>query len=91
MVIKILNLVKKHPIAEYRELDKDGHGANPCVTGSETFETFNEPIECKILGTKIREIDLLKDHDQLGKIHYNYRKSRNQIIHSLRTKAKGCF
>ena len=58
---------QKTSVAEYRELDKDGHGANPCVTGSETFETFNEPIECKILGTKIREIDLLKDHDKWGR------------------------
>ena len=54
---------QKTSVAEYREIDKDGHGANQCVTGSETFETFNEPIECKILGTKIREFDLLKDHD----------------------------
>ena len=80
---------QKTSIAEYRELAKDGHGANPCVTGSETFETFNEPIECKILGTKIREIDLLKDHDNWGRFSDNYRKSRNQIIYPLRTNAKG--
>ena len=39
------------------------------MTGSETFETFNEPIECKILGTKIREIDLLKDFDNWGRFN----------------------
>jgi hypothetical protein len=58
---------QKASVSEYRELAKDGHGANPCISGSETFETFNEPIECKLLGTKIREIDLFKHFDNWGR------------------------
>jgi hypothetical protein len=51
---------------EYRELSDDGMGANRCVTGSKTWEVFNEPIECKILGSHIREMDLLKNFNQFG-------------------------
>ncbi|MCQ6276134.1 hypothetical protein JMM81_14495 [Bacillus sp. V3B] len=58
---------QKASVSEYRELAKDEHGANPCISGSETFETFNEPIECKLLGTKIREIDLFKNFDNWGR------------------------
>ncbi|KAA9025704.1 CsxC family protein [Niallia endozanthoxylica] len=58
---------QKSSLYEYREMGKKGHGANPFVSGSETFETFNEPIECTLLGTKVREIDLFKDVDRFGR------------------------
>ena len=58
---------QKSSVLEYRELADDGMGANNCVTGSETFEFFNEPIECKLLGQRTREIDLLKDFDSWGR------------------------
>jgi hypothetical protein len=58
---------QKASVMEYRELADDGMGANNCVTGSETFEFFNEPIECKLLGQRTREIDLLKDYDSWGR------------------------
>lgn len=57
---------KSSDVYEYRELDDKGHGANRCVTGSKTFEVFNEPIECKLLGSHIREIDLLNNFNEFG-------------------------
>jgi hypothetical protein len=79
---------QKVSVAEFRELNKEGHGANPCVTGSETFETFNEPIKCKILGTKIREIDLLKDHDQWGRFKKITEKAEIRLFLRLEQKQK---
>ncbi|WP_071395168.1 CsxC family protein [Bacillus tuaregi] len=60
---------QKTALYEYREASKKGHGANPYVSGSETFEFFNEPIECTLLGTKVREIDLFKDVDRFGRFN----------------------
>jgi hypothetical protein len=85
---KDIEFSQKTSIAEFRELNKDGHGANPCVTGSETFETFNEPIKCKILGTKIREIDLLKDHDQWGRFTTITEKAEIRLFLRLEQKQK---
>ncbi|MDQ0243043.1 hypothetical protein J2S09_000579 [Bacillus fengqiuensis] len=59
--------VKNSNVFEYRELAKDQHGGNRCVSGSATFETFNEPIQCKLLGTYINELDLYKDFNKFGK------------------------
>jgi|tagenome__1003787_1003787.scaffolds.fasta_scaffold20557267_2 hypothetical protein len=82
---------QKTSVAEYREIDKDGHGANQCVTGSETFETFNEPIECKILGTTIREFDLLKDQDQWGRFSTITEKAEIRIFLRLSQQQKVVF
>ena len=69
---------QKTSVSEYREIDKVGHVVNQCITGSETFETFNEPIECKILGTKIREIDILTDQDRFGRINTITEKQKSE-------------
>ena len=82
---------QKTSVAEYREIGKDGHGANQCVTGSETFETFNEPIECKILGTKIREFDLLKDQDKWGRFSTITEKAEIRIFLRLLQQQKVAF
>ena len=79
---------QKTSVAEYREIDKVGHGANQCITGSETFETFNEPIECKILGTKIREIDILTDQDRFGRINTITEKAEVRIFLRLSQQQK---
>ena len=88
---KDIEFSQKTSIDEYRELAKDGHGANPCVTGSETFETFNEPIECKILGTKIREMDLLKDFDQWGRFNTITEKAEIRLFIRLSQMQKVIF
>ena len=82
---------QKTSVAEYREIDKGGHGANQCITGSETFETFNEPIECKILGTTIREFDLLKDQDQWGRFSTITEKAEIRIFLRLSQQQKVVF
>ena len=79
---------QKTSVAEYREIDKVGHGANQCITGSETFETFNEPIECKILGTKIREFDILTDQDRFGRINTITEKAEVRIFLRLSQQQK---
>ncbi|WP_338452235.1 hypothetical protein R4Z09_10310 [Niallia oryzisoli] len=65
---------------EYRESNKSGHGANPHVSGFESFETFNEPIECKLLGTKIRELDLFNDFDHGGRFNHITEKAELRLF-----------
>ncbi|PLR97522.1 CsxC family protein [Bacillus sp. T33-2] len=57
----------KNTVLERRELDKDGHGADRCSSGSLTFELFNEPIECKLIAAAVKEIDILKNFDTWGR------------------------
>jgi hypothetical protein len=64
---KDIEFSQKTSFNEYRELDKDGHGANECITGSETFEAFNEPVKCKLLKAKIRDFDIFKHFDNWGR------------------------
>lgn len=54
---------------EIRELAKNGHEANRCISGSKTTEVFNEPIECKLLAAEIREMDIFENFDQLGRFN----------------------
>ncbi|UQD51876.1 hypothetical protein C0971_07345 [Bacillus methanolicus] len=70
--VKVFNhifdiLSRKSSVDERRFLDHNGHGADPCIAGSVTFEYFNEPIECKLLYSEINELDIYKDFDRFGR------------------------
>ncbi|MRX73811.1 hypothetical protein GJU40_16840 [Bacillus lacus] len=60
---------QKNSVAEYRYLDKKGHGADHSKFGSFHYEFFNEPIEVKLVGAYINELDLAKDYDKHGHFH----------------------
>ncbi len=57
---------QKSSVHENRFLDKKGHGADKDQFGSYHSEFFNEPIEVKLLGAIINELDLAKDHNLCG-------------------------
>ncbi|MBS4192723.1 hypothetical protein KHA94_21510 [Bacillus sp. FJAT-49705] len=58
--------IKKN-VLERKEIAKNGHGADECITGSLTFEVFTEPVECKLLFAVIDEWDIFKKHDSFGR------------------------
>jgi len=54
---------------ERREIAGNGMEADRCITGSLTFEVFNEPVQCKLLATSINEWDIFKNHDNWGRFN----------------------
>lgn len=74
---------KNSNVYEYRELADDGHGGNRCVTGSRTSEVFNEPIQCKLQGASVNEIDLLKHFDKFGRFDKVTEKSEILLFFKL--------
>ena len=52
---------------ERKEIAADGMGADQCISGSFTFEVFNEPVQCKLLAHAINEWDIFKNHDNWGR------------------------
>lgn len=57
----------KNSTFERREITPDGMGANRCVGGSLTFESFHEPIHCELLSSAVNELDLFKNFDHWGR------------------------
>ncbi|WP_433744439.1 CsxC family protein [Falsibacillus pallidus] len=57
---------KSNQIQEIRDLAPDGHGADRCSFGSITFENYNEPIECKLLTSRVVQMDFPHDFDRWG-------------------------
>ena len=55
---------------ERREIADNGMEADRCITGSLTFEVFNEPVQCKLLATAINEWDIFKNHDNWGRFNH---------------------
>lgn len=61
------HLSQKNTVYERRFIDKKGHGADECTSGSFTYEYYNEPIECKLLASFVNDLDLFKDFDNWGR------------------------
>ncbi|WP_226584271.1 CsxC family protein [Halobacillus litoralis] len=59
----------KDNILQYRELAKDGMGADRCEFGSLTFEINNEPIKCKLLASAINQLDIAHHFDNWGRFN----------------------
>jgi hypothetical protein len=59
----------KNNIIERRELAHDGMGADRCVMGSLTFESFTEPIQCKLLFAAVNQWDFLQNFDNWGRFN----------------------
>ncbi|WP_179134087.1 CsxC family protein [Halobacillus massiliensis] len=59
----------KDNVLQYRELAKDGMGADRCEFGSLTYELYNEKIHCKLLASAINEIDIVKNFDRCGRFN----------------------
>ncbi|RSK27758.1 hypothetical protein EJF36_13225 [Bacillus sp. HMF5848] len=57
----------KNSTLELRELADDGHSADRCTGGSLSFEIYNEPVECKMIASAVKEVDLYKDFDHFGR------------------------
>ena len=60
---------KNSNVFERREIADNGMEADPCISGSLTFEVFNEPVQCKLLATSINEWDIFKNHDNWGRFN----------------------
>ncbi|MBH0231487.1 CsxC family protein [Halobacillus yeomjeoni] len=54
---------------EYRELAKNGMGADRCEFGSVTYEYYNEPINCKILWSEVNQLDIISNFDNWGRFN----------------------
>lgn len=59
----------KSNVFEVKELDKKGHGADPCTSGSLTFEIYNEPIKCKLLASAVNQWDIIEEKDRWGRFN----------------------
>ncbi|WP_198162677.1 CsxC family protein [Halobacillus mangrovi] len=59
----------KDNVLQYRELAKDGMGADRCEFGSLTWEINNEPIECKLLAHAVNQLDIVHNFDNWGRFN----------------------
>ncbi|MED4476411.1 MULTISPECIES: CsxC family protein [Bacillaceae] len=60
---------KNSTMNELRELAPNHMEADRCNFGSQTFEILNEPIECKLLETRVNQWDITKNFDNWGRFN----------------------
>lgn len=58
---------KNSDAREFREVAKDGMGAERCTFGSNTFEFLNEPIKCRLISWNLTEGNFLSNFDRWGR------------------------
>ncbi|UOQ43323.1 hypothetical protein MUN89_15540 [Halobacillus salinarum] len=54
---------------EYKNASCNHHGSNSHQTSSFTYESFNEPITCKLNYSDVIELDLFEDFDRFGRFN----------------------